>query len=293
MDETFDSVKAFEEYHGVDIPEWWDRGRTLVRSVRGARDASRDALRSASEEKQITEPTIGFLDHLLDRAYEHVAASVVCFATGNIATAEVAARAAMETSANIRYILVGDRNSRFLTWLRAFIEEDKKQIRNWETALPTCSDDEAKLHREGIERRRSRLANNEELVKQLELEFLSAGFDPNGEKWPKIAGRFEAIGELVSYRTAYARMSSQTHADAEDTISFILSKVHGDDQSMLRMASETMAFSEYLIHYSARFFVEALGQYDAVFAGTPSDKTISGIDAINVQMAAIGESWGW
>jgi hypothetical protein len=182
-----------------------------VRSVRDARDASRDALRSAPEEKLITEPTSGFLDHLLERAYEHVAASVVCFATANVATAEVAARAATETSVNIRYMLAGERNSRFLAWLRAFVEHDQKQINNWEKALSIGTNDEAELYREGIHRRQLRLANNKEFVAQLELEFLSAGFDPKGEKWPKkIEDRFKAIGESISYRTAYARMIPST-----------------------------------------------------------------------------------
>lgn len=267
MEKNFDHVRAFEEYHRVDIPDWWDRGRTLVRSVQDARAASANVLASASEEKLIAEPTIGFLDHLLDRAYEHIAASVVCFATGNAATAEVAACAVMETSVNVRYMLAGDRNSRFLAWLRAFIEHDQNQIDRWEWALSSYPDTEVEVHREGIQRRRRRLADNEEFVKRLELEFFPNGIDLGDEKWPNITGRFKEIGELISYRTAYARMSSQTHADAEDTISYILFKVQGDDQLMKQMSFETIAFSEYLVHYSAYFYLEALGQYGTVFDG--------------------------
>jgi hypothetical protein len=145
-----DNVKAFEQYHPITIPDVWDRGCTLVDSVLNARDESTSVLASASEEKLVAEPTIGIIEHLLDRAYEHVAASVVCFATKNGATAEIAARAAMEASTNVRYILAGDRNSRGLAWLRAFLVQDLKQINNWERALSNHSANEAEVHREGL-----------------------------------------------------------------------------------------------------------------------------------------------
>jgi hypothetical protein len=63
-----------------------------ARSILNARDAWTDEVHSASGEKLVAEPRIRILEHLPDRAYEHVAASVVCFATKNGATAEVAAR---------------------------------------------------------------------------------------------------------------------------------------------------------------------------------------------------------
>ena len=102
---------------------------------------------------RITEPTIGFINHLLERAYGHVFAAIVCFATPNAATAEVAARVGMETSANIRYMLAGDRNSRFLDWLQAYIEQDRRQIKYWVRENSNRPKAEAEVHREGIETR--------------------------------------------------------------------------------------------------------------------------------------------
>jgi hypothetical protein len=279
----------------VTIPDWWDRGRALIRSILKARDASTGVLTLATEEKLVAEPTIGVLDHLLDRAYKHVAASVVCFATKNSATAAIAARAAMQVSTNVRYILAGDRNSRFLAWLRDFLVHDLKQINSWERALSNYSDDEAEDHRERIHRRLLVRAQWEELVKRLEQEFESIGVDHSDEVWPsRIERRFEVIGELISYRTVYARMSSQTHANAEETISYFFSKALGDEQLLRQMSLETLAFSEYLVHYGAHFYLEALGRYDAVFGDSTAERNVGKeCSSIFAQMEAIGNEWGW
>lgn len=278
----------------MTIPDWWDRGHTLVRSILNARDESTSVRASASEDKLVAEPTIGVLKHLLDRAYEHFAASVVCFATKNGATAEIAARAAMETSTNVRYILASDRNSRFLAWLRAFLAQDIKQINNWESALSKHSANEAEIHREGIQRRRRVGKHWEELVKRLEQEFAAIGVNHGDETWPKrIETRFEAIGELLSYRTAYARMSSQTHADAEDTISYFYFTVLGDEQLLRQMSLEVLAFSEYLVHYGVHFYLKALLRYSAVFGDSKPEVIHTEIGVIAAQMDAIGSAWGW
>jgi hypothetical protein len=276
------------------MPDWWDRGQVLVRSVLTARDASTGVLRTASEETLVAEPTIGVLEHLLDRAYEHVAASVVCFATKNGATAEIAARAAMDVSTNVRYILAPDHNSRFLAWLRAFLEQDSKQVNNWERALSDYSEYETEVHREGIRERRLLWAQREDLLKKIEQEFTSIGVDSGDEIWPtRIETRFQEIGEAISYRTAYARMSSQTHADAEDTINYFSATALGDERLLMRMSTETLAFSEYLVHYGAHFYLEALRQYRVVFGKVRAEDVGEEIDVIVAQMEAIGDAWGW
>jgi hypothetical protein len=139
---------------------------------------------SVSAKKTVAQLTISFLEHLLDRAYEHVAASVVCFATKNGATAEVAARAAMEVSTNVRYILAGDSNARLLAWLRAFLEQDRKQINNWERALSNHTGNGGSSGQ--IRRRRLVLKQREEFVKSLEQQYISIEKAPGDEIWPAI-----------------------------------------------------------------------------------------------------------
>ena len=124
--------KAFEDHYGIRIPVWWERGPSVVENVSEARAIAERQFASIAEYVVETEPTFGVMIHLCDRAYEHVAGSIVCFATGNGTTAEVAHRVAMEAATNIRFILQVDRNSRFISWLREYVERDGKEISKWE-----------------------------------------------------------------------------------------------------------------------------------------------------------------
>ncbi len=97
-------VDYFEEHHTVTIPDWWLNGRPLLLAVLSAREAVKDALSLVPSSELSAEPTFGLLFQLTERVYEHVAASIVCFATANGATAEAASRVAIESSVNIRFI---------------------------------------------------------------------------------------------------------------------------------------------------------------------------------------------
>lgn len=124
-------ITQFENYHAIAMPTWWPRGREMLHALLASRDATRDVLATTPQSTLQTEPTFGLLFQLAERAYEHVAASLICFATKNAATAEVATRAAIEISVNIRFILSGDRNSLALSWLRDFVAHDSRQIEKW------------------------------------------------------------------------------------------------------------------------------------------------------------------
>jgi hypothetical protein len=88
-------------------------------------------------------------------------------------------------------------------------------------------------------------------------------------------------------------MSSQTHADAEDTISFFFFKALADESMMMRMASEVLAFSEYLVHYGAHFYLEELGRYEAVIGSSTAGTIGKEMGSIYAQMKAVGDEWGW
>ena len=78
------------------------------------------------------------------------------------------------------------------------------------------------------------------------------------ERWPKkIEDRFSECGLAIDYRTVYARMSSETHADAEETVRFLLGKLSGDPKILEQMALETTSFSRYLMYFAVLFFLQA------------------------------------
>jgi hypothetical protein len=60
---------------------------------------------------------------------------------------------------------------------------------------------------------------------------------------------------LGTHREALAE---QTHADAEDTISYFFFKVFGDEQLLRQMSLEVLAFSEFLVRYGTDYYLKAL-----------------------------------
>ncbi|MDQ3009980.1 MAG: DUF5677 domain-containing protein [Acidobacteriota bacterium] len=291
---TNNLVDYFEGHHAITIPSWWPQGRSLLLALLSAREAAKDALGSVPSSVLSTEPTFGLLLHLSDRVYEYVAASIVCFATANGATAEVAARVAIESSVNIRFILGGDRNSLALAWLRHYVIEDAKQINQWEKLLPSMSIEERKEHEPSINTRRRLNQIRSNFLTQSEKEFGAlAAIDLTAE-WPRsIAQRFAPIGEAAAYRTAYARLSSQTHADAEDTISYIMATCLGDNSLLERMAEETRAFSEFLLAYGAYFYLLALKKLCETYRTSIPAELDSGTQQMLSHMREISTTWQW
>jgi len=112
-------------------------------------------------------------------------------------------------------------------------------------------------------------------------------------RWPNIADRFESIGESVSYRTTYARLSSQTHADAEDTINYIVFQCIGDEELSGQMGKETIAFSEYLIAYGIYFYLLAMKQLCEAFSLQAAKALEDGIGEAVARMQEINAEWHW
>jgi hypothetical protein len=76
-------------------------------------------------------------------------------------------------------------------------------------------------------------------------------------------------------------------------ISYFFFTVLGDEQLLRQMSLEVLAFSEYLVHYGAHFYLKALLIYSAVFGGSKPEVIREEIGVIAAQMEAIGDTWGW
>jgi hypothetical protein len=70
-----------------------------------------------------------------------------------------------------------------------------------------------------------------------------------------------AIGCGIEYRTLYSRLSSETHADAEETLRYFVGKTHADPIIFEAMALETIMFTRFLIYNAIVFFIKACGAY--------------------------------
>jgi hypothetical protein len=286
-----DAVADFLSYHTIDVDEWpW--GRVLLSALLNGKEAALQMIADAPASVLNTEPAFGVLCHLTERAYEHVAGSIACYATRNAATAEVAARAAVELTISVRFLVSGDRNSRVLAWLRDYIRTDEKQINQWEQAIANSSERERQQSIPRIATRRKLQEFKKSWLDSAEREFGTFGPVNLNELWPRIIERFEQAGEAAAYRTVYARLSSQTHADAEDTLSLIFFQTQGQE-GLLQMAEETVAFTQYLMGYSAFFYLVALKSLSETFKlGCPKELDTS-ITATLKQMGELADQWKW
>jgi hypothetical protein len=82
-------------------------------------------------ERLISEPTSAVLLNMVHRTYEPVEGALVAFATGCGASSEVIARAAIELSASVLYILAEDRRRRLIAYFADYVDEVTNQVQKW------------------------------------------------------------------------------------------------------------------------------------------------------------------
>jgi hypothetical protein len=287
-----DSVVEFLSHHKLNLDEWpW--GHALLAAFLTGREATSQAIAAAPKSILEKEPSFGLLYQLGERACEQIAGSIACFATKNAASAELAARAAVEISVNIRFMLARDRNSRVVAWIRDYVRNDEKQINHWEKAMACISQAQRQQCVPRIATRRKLQELRKRWLEDAESEFARFGTVNLNEPWPKIVDRFDQIGEAVAYRTAYARLSSQTHADAEDTLNYIFFSSNADEGKLFQMAQETVAFTQYLIGYSTFFYLLAMKAFCEAFQLNPPNGIDASIAKVLGGMEEIGAMWKW
>jgi hypothetical protein len=250
-------ISNFSERHNLTLTELVRREKIAIRSLSIANILVNEAY-SHLDDFALTDPAVGLLLNLLERNFEHAEASIVAFVSGSAPSAEIIARTSVESSVNIMYILAGDRAARLLGYFNHYFEDVERQVEKWRLETDQLSSDEAKVHQHRIERR-------------LKANTIFRGFisslDGSAERWPpQIAQRFKVIGENMSYRTFYARMSSEVHADAEETLRYFVGKVADDSSVLEAMASESVWTSRFYIYYAVSLFLRASQAYSRSYA---------------------------
>jgi hypothetical protein len=200
-------------------------------------------------EDALADPAVGLLQTMLDRNFALVDAAIVAFATACGATAEVISRVSVESSVNIAFIAAGDAAERTQAYFDHYFSEVDRQVRTWSDRIDGLEGAAAEMHRKAVERRKS--TNNA-------LRNLIGGSMSQGkERWPKsIEQRFKELGDALGYRTVYARMSSEVHTDAEDTLRYLLGKLQGPDV-FEAMALETVWTTRLYVHYAVSWYLRA------------------------------------
>ena len=211
------------------------------------------------------EPTLGLLRNMVQRAYEQVEGALVTLVTGCGSSSEVAARAALELSASILYILSKNRNDRLLAYFVFYVGKVDKEVKNWRALTENMPPNTKTLHLSAINNRTKANDALRLVLARLRTEFGPHLVAPN-EKWPaNISNLFKDINKESTYRTVYARLCSQTHGDAEETLRYFIGVSAGSQEFLERMGIETWNFSRLMVFIASSYFISAVGKYAETF----------------------------
>jgi hypothetical protein len=97
---------------------------------------------------------------------------------------------------------------------------------------------------------------------------------------------------VTGYRTFYARMSSEVHADAEETLRYFIGTL-GTPEQFEAMALETVWTTRLYVHYAVSWFLRASIAYGLRFQMNDAvDLLKREYSAIDTEMAEISKHIG-
>ena len=170
--------------------------------------------------------------------------------TGSGSASEVVSRACVESSANIAFILAGNTTGRLLAYFDHYFRSVDRQVKAWRKEGSALSGADAQIHDASAARRQE--AND------ILRDFVKQAFGTQHlEQWPSsVEKRFSELGKGLSYRTFYARMSSEAHGDAEETIRYFVGRLQSQEV-FEAMALETVWNSRLFLYYGVACFLDA------------------------------------
>lgn len=292
-----DAYSAFLDRHELRDTDLLRRDILPIYWTAFAKILIQQGYTNLSEEIVTTDPTVGLLFSMLDRVFEHVEGAIVAFNTGSPASAEAISRTAVESAVTILYILAVDELDQRMSRLEAYFEDYfdtvDKQVKNWREVITRMSGKEAEAHSRGAQRRENA---NKQLRQFIESQIATWKATRNISskiKWPnKKYSQFCEIGEETFYRTVYARMSSQTHGDAEDILRYLLGITTEDQMLLNKGAIETVNFSRLLVYFGVQFYLKACQRYSQVFQFDIIDILRMGLKIIDYQLSIISLEGG-
>jgi Family of unknown function (DUF5677) len=240
--------RDFAERHHLQVTDIVEYERLPIRASSAANILVNAGYERLTDDA-LSDPAVGLLLNMLHRDVELVEAAIVAFVTGCGSAAEVVSRASIESSTNIAFIAAGEPKDRIHAYFEHYFDGVDRQVKTWNEQISALSGAAADLHRKGTERRQS---TNDTL-----RNIIRDSMSPAKSRWPKsIEQRFKELGDPLGYRTIYARMSSEVHADAEETLRYLLGKLHGP-QMLEAMALETVWTQRLYVHYALSWFLKA------------------------------------
>jgi hypothetical protein len=257
MDEVDPILARFADAHAIDVRDLPEAESDAVRWVLKCADAVDHAYAALPEHVLEVDVSAGVLWHLLARSDEMTMGAIVALAAKSGSAAEVLSRAAIERAIAVRFILL-DPGRHLAAYFRHHVDDVDAQISKWRSASESLNVSNRRLQVEACDQRAEANRHMRTFVERLETDLVGAS---QPVKWPsRIIERFERLDDGVTYRTMYARLCSETHFDAEETLRYILGKV-SDDSLMERMALETIGFTRLAVAMAVVYHLRAMCAY--------------------------------
>lgn len=290
------TTDTFEKHFGVKVPSEWENGRLMIDVLLNTHESIKKALADAPDEIFSLEPSIGGIFQVTERALEQAFGALVAYSCKCGTTAELAARTCMEKSINVMYMLDGDRTSKFLAWIRSYLELSIRQVDEWKmAAIEEYGEQLPEVHETAIKKRLEAITILQSIHNESENGLREIGINFNSsERWPrKVSKRFSDVGESTIYATGYARMSSQVHGDAEDTLNYMLLSISDNQDLKIKMALETLAFTEYCIFLGVLYYLKSVKTFHQAFCNGYDNKLDDYESKLVLGMEKIAQQWGW
>lgn len=250
-------LDRFSRQHSVLLDALPEAERHGIYHTLRCQDVLDADLATLSADVLSSDAVIGVVRQLLARCAEHVEGALAAFATSSGASAELISRVAIESAVTIRFIL-RDPHPRLAAYLRHYVDDVDKQVRHWRKVAGSLPGDTQLVHEAACDQREASNRAMRSFVDRLEQELL--GSRPP-EKWPaQVSERFRELDDEVTYRTVYARLCSETHFDAEETLRYGLGQL-GGDELLERMALETIGFTRLMVSIAVSYYLHAAIDY--------------------------------
>lgn len=207
------------------------------------------------------------LHDMFERAHEHTYCAATCLKRGNAASAEALCRVSLEASITLSYVSQNDLLPTISAYFQEYLTSEEKQNKIWRGSIDSSPHDSRVKAAHFLE-----LSNKEkaiEVYRQILNEWLAEGNAApldKSFKFPNIFERFKDTGKELSYRTVYAALCSQSHADAEDIINFLMSRLIPQGSIERKkyyrnIKRENIWFSTFMVIIAISEFIEATSMY--------------------------------
>lgn len=215
------------------------------------------------DKKKYISPKSEFLSvtfqNIISRIFEQADGMLVCIATHNYTGSEALARIVIESSVNLMYMSLYGLEIPVIGFFESWLNEHKKKLNKWKENLP--EDSEKEYVSELIEQRLSVLNFHSDYVEGA-IEHFHLEQKPLTDAWPpNLIDRFKAVERLIDYYTSYHRLSNSSHMSAEDTISFLIAYSTMDEDKMLEMGLEAIAFSIMMTRIAMTFYIDGVAYF--------------------------------